>query len=95
MRKFLSQNTLLVGVTVTLASEALAAALVWLVLALLGQPVAGSVRWFALCFVPPALILRHYAKRRSQSLATRGTTATLFVTFIAFMWLFVKHGGLS
>lgn len=86
---------MLAGMAAAIAAELLCGAAVWLALLLLKQPLPESLRWFGLCFVPPMLLLRHYAKKRSQGMATKGIIAALFVTFVAFMWLFVKQGGLN
>ena len=90
MNKLLNRDSLLLGILATLVSEALCALLVWLVLLLLGYPVSAYVRWFAAAFVPPALLLRHYAVSKDYPTTLRAVIITLFVTVVVFMWYLLK-----
>ena len=87
IKKFFSQNKVSVGLVGALGSELLCAALLWLGLLLAGTPAAAHVRWFAVCIVPPLLMLRFYAKKRRQQTVVKTIISVVFVTFVAFMWL--------
>lgn len=91
MNKLLDRNSIAAGILLTLASETLCALLLWGVLALLGQDLEAHLRWFAAAFVPPLLLLRHYAHEKDYPLTLRAVIVTFFVTFAAFMWAMLKY----
>ena len=95
MKKLLNRNSVLVGITATLVSEILCAALVALVILATRTPLAENVRWFAAAFVPPLLLLRYYAKTREYPSTLKTVITTFFVTFIAFMWVMLKYKYIS
>lgn len=78
---------MVLGVVVTLGSEAIVALLLWMGLTIAGISPMEHIRWFGGCFVPPVLLLRYYAKKKEYPVVTKTIIITLFVTFIAFvMW---------
>ncbi|MDY5970050.1 MAG: hypothetical protein SPJ13_08585 [Bacteroidales bacterium] len=95
MKKFFARDTIFVGVVAVLASELLFGLALGTALVLFNQPLEGNLRWFGLCFVPPVLVLRFYAKNRNQGLTTKSIIVSLFVTFIVFIWFFLKNDGLN
>ena len=66
MKKLLHKDSIALGVVATLLSELLCALLVLVVIIILQVPIAEGARWFAIAFVPPLLLLRYYAKIRSN-----------------------------
>ena len=96
MKTFLYQDRSSVGVLLALGSIALVAVVVGVVLALVGLPLLENVRWFGLAFIVPILWLRHYVKKGGFPHVVKAMIVCLFVTFIAFMWLFLSQpGGIS
>ncbi|MCQ2260170.1 MAG: hypothetical protein MJZ77_02130 [Bacteroidales bacterium] len=91
MKKLLNRNSILAGVVLCLLAELLCAALLWLVLLLLGIPAADHLRWFAVAFLPPLLLLRYYAKCQSYPDTLKAVITTFFVTFVLFMWYMLKY----
>ena len=75
----------------TIASEIACAGLLALVLLIIGLPLAEHLRWFAVAFVPPLLLLRHYAKDRQHPQSLKGSIIAFFVTFVAFMWVMIRY----
>ena len=84
-------SPILRGLLLGIGSEAATALAVWIVLLVAGLPLAENVRWFALCFVPPVLILRHYANKKKDTNVTKVLITVLFVTFVAFMFLIAAN----
>lgn len=66
-------------------------ALLWLTVILLAElsPVE-QLRWLALAFIAPVLLLRRMAKRQQMITATKGAIVTLFVTFLVFIVIYLK-----
>ncbi|MBP5540901.1 MAG: hypothetical protein J6X88_04545 [Bacteroidales bacterium] len=91
MYRLLHKNSIAAGVLFAVASEALCALLVWGMLAIAGLDIESYARWFAVAFVPPLLLLRHYAREKEYPLTLRAVIVTFFVTFVAFMWAMIKH----
>lgn len=66
-------------------------ALLWLVVVLMsGLSPAEQLRWLALAFIAPILLLRRMAKRQQMITATKGAIVTLFITFIVFIVVYLK-----
>lgn len=91
MKKILNRNNPAIGVVATVASELLCAALLWVVLLIAGMPVTEHLRWFAVAFVPPLLLLRYYAKEQEYPATLKAVIITFFVTFVLFMWYMLRH----
>lgn len=91
MKKMLNQDSITVGIIATLVSELLCALLIWLLLLVIGLPVAEHARWFAPALVPPALLLRYYAHQKDYPLTLRAVITTFFVTVVLFMWFLLKY----
>lgn len=91
IKEFFSQDKPIVGVVGALLCEMGCAALLWLGLQIAGLSVTEHLRWFAACIVPPLLLLRYYAKTRTQLRVTKSIIVVVFVTFVAFMWLLFKY----
>lgn len=95
MKKLLDKDSIVVGVVATLLSEFLCAVVVWLILLVFNLPLHEHLRWFAAAFVPPALLLRHYAHRQEYPTTLKAVIVTLFVTVVAFMWAMLKYKIIS
>lgn len=91
MKKILNKNSAPLGVMAAVASELLCAALLWVVLLVTGMPMAEHLRWFAVAFVPPLLLLRYYAKAQEYPVTLKAVIVTFFVTFVLFMWYMLRH----
>ena len=91
MKKLLLHNSIAAGLIAGLGSELLCAALLWAILALAGLPVETHVRWFAIAFVPPVLLLRFYAKAQECPVTLKTVIVTFFVTFVGFVWFLLKY----
>lgn len=91
MKKFFLDDKPIVGIVAGLGSLVLSASLVWLALALLGMPLMENIRWFALTFVPLAVIVRCYAKSQKHARVLKTLLSILFVSFVAFMFLFLNQ----
>lgn len=89
--KALNRNSIATGVIATLLSEVLCALLIFLLLLIPAIGMEGHVRWFAAAFVPPLLLVRYYAKAIEYPMALKASISTLFVTFVAFMWVMLKY----
>ena len=95
MNDFFHRDSICLGILLTLGSEVLAALLLYVGLLIAGQSPADHLRWFGIAFVPPVLILRHYAKRRKQSTTLKAIIVTLFVTFIAFIFCILRTNAIT
>jgi len=95
MKELLQKDSILIGIIATLASEILCALVVWGVILVTHTPIAENVRWFAICFVPPLLLLRYYAKKRDYPTTLKSVITTFFITFVAFMWVMLKYKYIS
>ncbi len=91
MKKLLNKDSIAQGVIATLLSEMLCALLVWLVLVLIHYPVVENLRFFAVTFVPPALLLRYYAHQKVYPTTLKAVITTFFVTVVLFMWVMLKY----
>lgn len=91
MKKLLDKNSYLAGALWTLGTEAVSVALVWFVLSVAGWDIEAHIRWFAVAFVPPLLLLRHYAHQKEYPLTLKAVIVTFFVTFVAFIWFMLKN----
>ena len=87
---FFKQDSVLAGIILGVGSELLTALLLWAGLTVAGEPVSAHVSWFGACFVAPVLILRHYARKKEQPLVTKTLITVLFVTFVVFMFVYLK-----
>lgn len=87
---FLQRDRWSTGIWIIVGTELPLALLWWLVMMIAGLPAVDNIRWLALAFIPPALILRHMAKAQQMSTATKGAIVTLFATFILFIVFFLK-----
>ena len=75
----------------TVVAAELPVALLWLAVILIaGLSPVGQLRWLALAFIAPALLLRRMAKRQQMPKATKGAIVTLFATFIVFIVFYLK-----
>lgn len=90
MPNLFKRDGITTGLLLSIGSEALTAALLWIGLVVAAQPVASHLRWFGICFVAPLLLLRLCAKRRDLPVATKTIIIVLFVTFVAFMFLLFR-----
>ena len=95
MKKLLHTDSIATGIVATLILEIVSAAIVWLVLVLLHLPLAENARWFVICFVPPLLLLRYYAKIKDYPTTLKSVITTFFITFVIFMWFMLKYKYIS
>ena len=95
MADFFKREGILQGIILATGSEILAAAVLYVGLLVAGIPVETCLRWFAVCFVPPLLLLRHIAKRKDRTLTMKTIIVVLFVSFVAFMFLLLKTKALE
>lgn len=95
MADFFKRDGILQGIILATGSEILAAALLYVGLLVAGIPVETRLRWFAVCFVAPLLLLRHIAKRKDRTLTMKTIIVILFVSFVAFMFLLLKTKALE
>lgn len=93
MKQLLNRNSIPYGILITLISEIATAAILWLVLVIIGIPI--QLRWFAAAYLPAILILRYYAKEKLYPDTLKAMITTLFVTFVAFMWFLLKYKYIS
>ena len=89
------KDNITTGIVLSLGSELLTALLLWAGLTVAGslgaeglEP-ASHVKWFGVAFVPAVLLLQHHAKEK-HIVVTKTMIVVLFVTFVAFMVLFMK-----
>lgn len=90
-KKFFHQDNIHIGITAVLLSEALCAAVLYLVTIIIGQPLEQHLSWLAAIFVPALLVVRRYMKIKSHLLTTKSAIVTLFITFVAFMFFLIKN----
>lgn len=83
------RDTIALGLLFGLGSMLAVALLLTLGLFLFDQPLDGHLRWYAACFVPPVLMLRHFFKNGQLTVA-KTIIISLFLTFIAFMFLLFR-----
>jgi RsiW-degrading membrane proteinase PrsW (M82 family) len=91
MKKLLNKDSIAQGVIATLVSELLCALVVWLILVLIHHPVVDNLRFFAVAFVPPALLLRYYAHAKDYPTTLKAVITTFFVTVVLFMWAMLRY----
>lgn len=91
MKQLLHKDNIATGIITTLISEILCAAMVCIVLLIMGTPFTEHARWFAISFVPPLLLLRHYAKTKDYPTTLKSVISTFFITFVAYMWIMMKY----
>ena len=84
------KDSSLFGVLVALGGELLTALLLWAGLLIASQDVMSHLRWFAVCFVPPILMIRFLAKSDWHPKVCKAVIVVLFVTFVAFMVMLFK-----
>ncbi|MBR6049220.1 MAG: hypothetical protein IKP83_03545 [Bacteroidales bacterium] len=90
MKKFFSQDTVLVGIVAGLGAEFGFAIVLAIGLLIAGEPIQDHIRWFAGMFIPLIFVLRHYIKDHNHLRVTRTLIALFFVTFLAFMLYLLK-----
>lgn len=91
MSVFFKQNKPITGIVVTLGSEVAVVVLLYAGLLIAGISPIEHLRWFGGCFIPPVLLLRYYAKKRDCPVVTKTIIITLFITFMAFMFIVRKE----
>lgn len=90
LQKLLQHDSWTTGIVAVVATELPVAFIVWGVLSLVGLPLADNLRWLAVTFIPPVLLLRTLAKRQQMPTATKGAIVTLFATFLIFIVIYLK-----
>lgn len=94
MKHFLQQDTIAVGLVTGLGSIAVLALLLTAGLMIAGEPPTAHLTWYAGCFVAPLLIMRYYIKQQHITVV-KTIIVSLFITFIAFMFLLFKTHSLN
>ena len=84
--RMLKKDNIATGVVVALGSEILSGAILWIVLAVIGEPFEDHLKLLGVCFVAPILLLRYYSKSKECPMVTKTIIVVLFVTFIAYMF---------
>ena len=51
----------------------------------------GIAAFFAVAFVPPALLLRYYAHAKDYPTTLKAVITTFFVTVVLFMWAMLRY----
>lgn len=95
MKDFFLQDKTSVGLVTALGSIVVVSLLVWLVLSLLGLPIAPNFRWFVLGFVPAVIIYRFYVKAKVYPTVAKIQIITIFVLFVLFMFLLQKVAAIQ
>lgn len=95
IKQFFGQDRCAVGAIAVVGIEALSALVEWVVLMLLGMEPLANINYWVLVFVPALLVLRHYMKQRTSLKTTKGAIVALFVTFLAYMALFIKQANIN
>ncbi|MBQ6237605.1 MAG: hypothetical protein IJK07_05255 [Bacteroidales bacterium] len=90
MKTLIKKDTIGAGILLALGSEAVTALLLTVGLLLAGLPVGDHIRWYAVCFVAPLLLLRHCAKKGDTPMVTKTVIVVFFVTFIIYMYLLFR-----
>ena len=90
MKTLIKKDTIGAGILMALGSEAVTALLLTVGLLLAGLPVGDHIRWYAVCFVAPLLLLRHSAKKGDTPMVTKTVIVVFFVTFITYMYLLFR-----
>lgn len=85
MRKLFDKDTIATGLILGLGSEIAVAAILWLVLILLGESVNEHIRWFGGSVIPLVLILRYYVKKKTYPVVSKTLMVTLFITFVVLL----------
>ena len=83
--------TILSGILLSLGSEVAVALLLSLGLILAHQPIELHISWYAACYLPPILLLRHFARTQQHPVITKTIATLLFLTFIPFMYFLISH----
>ena len=90
IKKFFNQDSILVGIVAALGSEVVGGAIIWAVLTFMEKPIIEHVKWFAIAFVPTLFVMRYYMKKKEYLLTTKSVITTMFVTFLAFMFIMLR-----
>lgn len=92
MKRFFTQDRIIVGLVAGIGSELVTTLLLAAVLLISGLGISGHERWFGIMFVPILLILRAYAKSKTHLIVTKTLIIVFFLTFLAFVfYLFQAH----
>ena len=94
MRQFLHKDSVALGVVLGLGTECVAAAAVWLVIAIMGKDLAEQMRWMALALVPPVLLMRLYVKRGMAS-TYKALVSVLLLSLLVFIAILFKTKAIS
>lgn len=85
------KDNILSGVLLAIGSEVAVALLLSAGLLIAHQPIMTHISWYAGCFLPPILLLRHFAKTQQHPVVTKTIATVLFLTFIPFMYYLISH----
>lgn len=83
--KYFKQDKISVGIVAMLLTGLVPAAILYVVLLIMGIPAIEKIRWFGGAFIPMILVLRHYAKLQQYPTTLKTCIIMFFITFVAFM----------
>ena len=86
-----SKDSILTGILLSLGSELAVAILLSVGLLVAHQSIVQHLSWYAACFLPPILLLRHFARTQEHPLVTKTIATVLFLSFIPFMYFLISH----
>lgn len=95
MKRLLNHNSYAVGALFCLAVELLVGGILWGALMLSGIAPQEHINWFAGIFLLPILMLRYYAHNKGCPMTLKSLVVTLFVTFILYMYIYIKYVGMK
>lgn len=90
MKKFFSQDKVVVGILAGFGSELGFIVALTIGLLIAGEAVGDHLRWYGGMFIPLILVLRHYAKSQSHLKVVKTLIVVFFVTFLAFIFYMLR-----
>lgn len=90
MKKFFSQDKVIVGILAGLGSELGFVVALTIGLLIAGEAIGDHLRWYGEMFIPLILLLRHYAKGQAHLRVVKTLIVVFFVTFLAFIFYMLR-----
>ncbi len=88
---YIKKDSAKVGVWAVVLTEVAYVVLLSTALLVAGESLWQHFSWYAGAALPALLIVRFYAKEKVYLNATKGAIVALFVTFVAYMIVFIKY----
>lgn len=95
MKKLLNQNSYAAGIALCMALEAATALLLWVGLTLFHTAAADHVAWFACILIGPLFVMRWLVYKQQTPKTVKGMIIALFITTLAYIWLYLKTNPLT